>query len=232
MLKKTIKYTDLDGNPAEIDAYFNLTKAEAIELNIRNDLEVVGRAKNQNEIMDTFHRILRMAYGVKTGDGRFIKVNPQGAPLYYEFQSTEAYSELFLEIFANADYALEFIKAILPAEFDVTAQENQAKIPDALKDHPSMQGYKQAQTPVLQEPPKVLYKTPEFETEQELAEFEEFKRQKAERSASYGTPLQAPIPPHPSYTERAEAAAASTPPDQVSLPEVPQTAVPPRDELI
>ena len=58
MHKEIIKHNDLDGKPTETDAYFNLTKAEAIKLNIRNDLELIGRSRNNDEILDTFDRIL------------------------------------------------------------------------------------------------------------------------------------------------------------------------------
>ena len=136
MLKKTITYKDLDGNQAEEDAYFNLTKAEAIELNIRNDLEVIGRGRNNNEIMDTFKRILSMSYGIRTGDGRFRKEG------FAEFAASEAYSELFMEIWTKPEYAIEFIKSILPPEMIDQSTDSQANVPETLKDHPSMQGYK------------------------------------------------------------------------------------------
>lgn len=151
MLKKTIKHKDVDGNDVETDAYFNLTKAEALEINIRNDLEVIGRNRNNNEIMDAFRRIMSMAYGVKTSDGKFLKVNAQGAPLFHEFASTEAYSELFMEIFTDSGKALAFIKGILPAEiseehFGTGAQSQQADIPAHMAQHPSMQGYKRPES--------------------------------------------------------------------------------------
>jgi hypothetical protein len=151
MLKKTIKHKDLDGNDVETDAYFNLTKAEAVELNIRNDLEVIGRNRNNNEIMDAFRRVMSMSYGVKTSDGKFIKVNPQGAPLFNEFSTGEAYSELFMELFTDSGKALEFIKGILPAEIaseqfgaPAGSAPSQAEVPSHLAGHPSMQGYRQA----------------------------------------------------------------------------------------
>lgn len=136
MLKKTIKHNDLDGNPVETDAYFNLTKAECIELNIRNDLEVVGRSRNQNEIMDVFKRIIGMSFGVRTVNGEFIK---EGFPA---FSASEAYSELFMEIWQNPEYAQEFIRGIMPAgviELAEGQQETQSDIPEHLRNHPSMQ---------------------------------------------------------------------------------------------
>jgi hypothetical protein len=144
MLKETIKYTDLDGNPAEEDAYFNLTKAEALELNIRNDLEVIGRSRNNNEIMDMFRRILKASYGKRTTDGKFIKEERD----FLVFAASEAYSELFLKLFSSEDYASYFIKAILPADLVAATEtapqptQSQSDIPTGLATHPSMQGHK------------------------------------------------------------------------------------------
>lgn len=222
MLKKTIKYKDLDGNPAEEDAYFNLTKAEAIELNIRNDLEVIGRSKNQNEIMDTFKRILQMSYGVRTGDGKFLKEERD----FKTFIASEAYSELFMEIWQNPDYALEFIRGILPAEVVAEmpgqpTQGNQSSIPAHLANHPSMQGHKEQAPPTPQpqpapsEPQLRAQAYPEQRPTESPQEMEARLRREIEEQ----------------YANQNK---ANTPPESgVTTPEAPQQVVtPPRDELI
>lgn len=151
MLKKTIKFKTINIDTGleeedELDAYFNLTKAEAIELNIRNDLELIGRSKDQNTIMDTFQRVLRLSYGVRTGDGKFLKRTPEGGYYFDSFSTTEAYSELFMELFTDSNYALEFIRAILPKEAveaqEAREQQSQSNIPEHLRNLPSMQGHK------------------------------------------------------------------------------------------
>lgn len=212
MLKKTIKFTDEFGNPAELDAYFNLTKAECIELNIRNDLEVVGRSRNQNEIMDTFQRILSLAYGVKRGDGKFLKLTDSGAPYFNEFKGTEAYSELFMEIWQDPEYAHVFIKEIMPAEFNVPEDAgSQSEVPGHMADHPSMQGHKKP------------------ETRREAKNLENFNTTPAAQPPAIAT--------DPEYQEflqyKAEREAAAIAPERVSpTPETPQQPVTPRDELI
>lgn len=149
MLKKEINHNDIDGNPTTTVAFFNLTKAECMELNIRRDLEVIGASRDRQETMDAFHTILAAAYGVRTGDGDFVKYSKDGAPLYLRFKSTEAYSELFMEIFSDPDYASKFINGILPAEIaKVGTSEtlSQSDIPAHMANHPSMQG-RRAATP-------------------------------------------------------------------------------------
>ena len=150
MLVKTIKYQIVDpktgeSTPAEEDVYLNLTKAEAIELNIRNDLEVIGRSRNNNEIMDMFRRIIGLSYGHRTTDGKFIKDERQTQIFF----ASEAYSELFMELWQDPAYAAEFIRGILPAEVSESLDqpENQSKIPEHLRNHPSMQGRRAKETP-------------------------------------------------------------------------------------
>ena len=211
MLKKTIKYTDLDGNPAEEDAYFNLTKAEAIELNIRNDLEVIGRSRNNNEIMDMFKRILKFSYGLRTSDGKFIKDERD----FQIFAASEAYSELFMEIFQNPEYAIEFIKGILPKEVSDSYEATKAAtdIPQNLATHPSMQGHLPPQAPkpvAVNETNTTAAETPE--------QIEARVRAKIEAEM------------------RAQTISHEAPPAQVSLtPEAtqqPDTGYPPRDQLV
>lgn len=229
MLKKEIKYTDLDGNPQVDVVYFNLTKAEAIELNIRNDLEVIGRSRNQNEIMDTFKRIITSSYGVRTGDGKFLKEERDAKV----FLASEAYSELFMEIWQNPEYATEFIRGILPAEVSqaMGEQGNQSNIPAHLANHPSMQGHKQ-QAPQGPsggsdaQPPTTPIRTldnfnqtpaaqpPANSTDKEFLEFLEYKR-------------------HRDREQAAQQAAQTSPAPGVTMPEAPQSQpTVPRDELI
>jgi len=187
MLKKTIKHKDLDGNDVETDAYFNLTKAEAIELNIRNDLEVIGRSRNNNEIMDTFRRIMQLSYGVRTSTGGFRKEG------FADFAASEAYSELFMELWTDPTYAQEFITAILPKDIGVTpAVPVRTDLPAHLSNLPSMQGHRPKA-----EPPRAQQSQPDVKPAiTSNDEYQEFLAFKAARDS-----------------------AATLPPERVSSPE-------------
>ena len=50
MIKKTITYTDYDGNERTEDFYFNLTKAEVMEMEMMTD---GGLEKTINKIIQT-----------------------------------------------------------------------------------------------------------------------------------------------------------------------------------
>ncbi len=124
MFKKTITYTDFDGNERTEDFYFNLSKAEIIEM----ELSIVGgmtqmhnkivTSHDGEKIIKTFKEIILKAYGEKSPDGkRFIK----SEELSTAFSQTEAYSQLFIELVTNADAAAKFINGIIPANITQTA---------------------------------------------------------------------------------------------------------------
>lgn len=125
MLKKAITYTDFNGEELTEDFYFNLTKAELIELEMGFDgglsegLKKIVASKDGNAIMQEFKRIVLTAYGQRTPDGkRFVK----NQTLRDEFESTEAYSVLFVEIVTDPDKAADFVRGIMPQDLIAQAQ--------------------------------------------------------------------------------------------------------------
>ena len=117
MLKKTIKYTDYDGNEREEDFYFNLSKAEITEMELSKEggmseyIKKISATQNGPELIKLFKDIIIKSYGEKSLDGkRFIK----NQELTEAFIQTEAYSELFVELASNADEAVKFINGIMP----------------------------------------------------------------------------------------------------------------------
>ena len=119
MLKKNIKYVDYDGNDRAEDFYFNLNKAEVIELQLgtvgglTKTLEKIVQEKDTSRIIEYFKTIILKAYGEKSADGRrFIK----SQELRDAFEQTDAYSELFMELASDAKMAAEFINGVLPKE--------------------------------------------------------------------------------------------------------------------
>ena len=112
MLKKTITYTDYDGHERTEDYYFNLTKAEVMEMEMSTSGGLAGMiqrivaAQDAPAIIKIFKELILKAYGVKSPDGkRFIK----SEELSTEFSQTEAYSMLFMELSTDSDAASDFI---------------------------------------------------------------------------------------------------------------------------
>lgn len=133
MLKKTITYNDYDGNARTDDFWFNLSQAELAEMDVESGgmqkrLEMISSTNDPKEIMRIFKDIIMRAYGERTADGKFRKVDSNGYRLANDFVQSEAYSELFFELFNDANKASEFMISLLPknvqAEARKVAEEN------------------------------------------------------------------------------------------------------------
>lgn len=136
MLKKVIKYTDYNGVPREEPFYFNLSKAELVELEMSVNgglTEFITRVvatQDQTELIKLFKRFILMAYGEKSDDGkRFIKSEEISA----NFAATEAYSELFMELMSSTEKMTEFVNALAPAGVSVNEAEAKKFIEDKMK---------------------------------------------------------------------------------------------------
>lgn len=117
MYVKPITYTDYDGVQHTDKFYFNISKAELIEMDASETGGLTKRLQeivDANETADIFKRvksIILKAYGRKSPDGkRFIK-SPE---MSQEFEQTEAYSELIVEFMQNPKSFEEFMRHTLP----------------------------------------------------------------------------------------------------------------------
>lgn len=126
MLKKTFEYEDYNGLKRKEDHYFNLNKAEIMEMELGTTgglAEMIQRVVNAQDtpsIVKIFKDLILKAYGEKSADGRrFIKVDPDGHRLADDFAQTEAYSMLFMELATDADAAAAFINGIIPSDVHV-----------------------------------------------------------------------------------------------------------------
>ena len=117
MIKKTIKYTDFDGNEREEDFFFNLTKAECMEMELTTDggmeafIKKIINEKDNKKIVEIFKDIIIRSYGEKSLDGKRFMKSPE---IVANFVSTEAFSELFMELSTDADAATKFINGVVP----------------------------------------------------------------------------------------------------------------------
>ena len=117
MLKKTITYIDYNDVERTEDFYFNLTKAELMEMEmgavggLSGMIEKIVSAKDAPAIIKVFKELVLKAYGEKSADGkRFIK----SKEISEAFAQTEAYSQLFMELATDADAASKFVNGIAP----------------------------------------------------------------------------------------------------------------------
>lgn len=129
MLKKTIKYSDFDGNEREEDFYFNLTKAEIAEMEMAVNggysamLNRIVSEQDGPTIAETFKQFILASYGEKSADGREFNKSEE---ITKRFTSTEAYSELYMELITDAKAAADFVNGVLPKDMGDAAAKVQA----------------------------------------------------------------------------------------------------------
>lgn len=118
MIKWKIKYTDYNGEAQEEDFYFNLSKAEVMEMDLNANgayseyLQRIVDTRDGKKIAEEFKNLILKSYGEKSPDGRrFIKSEDKTQ----EFMQTEAYSELYIQLATEEGAADKFITGILPS---------------------------------------------------------------------------------------------------------------------
>ena len=131
MLKKTIEYTDYNDVKRKEDFYFNLTKAEIMEMELSTTgglaemIQKIIDTQDTPQIIKLFKDLVLKAYGEKSADSkRFIKNND----IRDGFAQTEAYSELFMELATDANAAASFVNAIVPKDLEVPQDKLPASV--------------------------------------------------------------------------------------------------------
>lgn len=116
MLVKKIKYTDFDGNEREETHYFNLSKAELMEMELSTSggleatINQIINQRDNKRIVELFKSLILKSYGIKSPDGkRFMK----SQDIVDEFVQTNAYTELFMELSTDAQKASDFVNGII-----------------------------------------------------------------------------------------------------------------------
>lgn len=134
MLKKSITYTDYNGVERTEDFWFNLSKAEIMEMEMSTTgglaelIKKIVQVQDAPAIIKIFKDLILKAYGEKSADGKhFMKEDENGRPLADIFKQTEAYSNLFMELAQDADAAAKFVNGIIPA--DAAEAQNKALHP-------------------------------------------------------------------------------------------------------
>lgn len=130
MFKKIITYTDYNGNERTEPFWFNLSKAEIMEMELTTEgglVEMINNVVAANDtpsIIKIFKDIILKAYGEKSPDGRrFIK----SEELSREFSQTEAYSQMYIELATDANAASEFVNGIVPESMSNDAKKLTAR---------------------------------------------------------------------------------------------------------
>ena len=119
MLKQKITYTDYNGVEKTETFYFNLTRAEIIEMEVTypgglaEEMERAMEAKDPSRLFMLFKDLIGASYGEKSPDGRRFMKSEEISRGFFE---CPAYDELYLKMTTDEKFAADFVKGILPLE--------------------------------------------------------------------------------------------------------------------
>lgn len=118
MIKKTVTFTDFDGNKRTEDFYFHLTEQELTEWELSVDgglsgvLTRIVNSQDTKMLVGIFKDLLVKSYGVKTPDGRGFVKNEE---VLNNFTCTQAFSDIYMELATDDKAAAEFVNGVMPA---------------------------------------------------------------------------------------------------------------------
>ena len=118
MQKEKITYTDYNGNLRTEEFYFNLSETDLMKLarvaegeDLASMLQRISESGDINIVSDTFDKILSLAYGEKSQDGRRLVKGPE---VWKAFTETPAYDILIMKMLRDATYAATFMNNLIP----------------------------------------------------------------------------------------------------------------------
>lgn len=139
MVKKTVTFSDFNGNEITKDFYFNLTKMEFKELDenipggLNNLMDKLLTEKDRNLTVRLLSILLLAAYGEKTDDGRFVKEDVHGRRLSSYFKVSEAWDVLFMNLVQNERELSDFLVGIIPKDMQPEARKAMENPEEAIK---------------------------------------------------------------------------------------------------
>lgn len=127
MIKWPITYTTYNDETITEDFYFNLNKAELVQLQFNangsysNFMERIMNERDYKTLGEEFRNIILSAYGKKSDDGKQFR---KSDAIREEFENSAAFAELYIDLISNAESATKFFTGILPKDLQGEAQKN------------------------------------------------------------------------------------------------------------
>ena len=119
MIKWTITFNTYDGETLTEDFYFNLNKAELIQMQFDVNgaygafIERISNERDLKRLGEEFRKIILTSYGKKSDDGRLFRKSQE---MRDDFEQSEAYASLYMELLTDSDKAVKFVRGILPKD--------------------------------------------------------------------------------------------------------------------
>lgn len=127
MLKREIKFEDFNGDSVKETHYFNLTKAEVIELELsakgglQQMITRIIAAGDHATLVTEFKKIILASIGKRSDDGkRFYKSDE----ITMDFQASGAFDALFFELATDEKAGADFCIGILPKDMAKGVKES------------------------------------------------------------------------------------------------------------
>lgn len=126
MYVKEMEYVDFNSVPRKEKFYFNLTKAEILDMELGKTggfteyIRKIIEAQDTPELMSLFKMLLLKSYGVKSDDGRRFIKNDQ---VREDFEQTQAFSDLYMLLALNDKEASDFVNGIVPPDMKVDEEQ-------------------------------------------------------------------------------------------------------------
>lgn len=132
MLKKTVQYTDFDGNDRTEELYFNLTQTELVEMamelpdgiadSVGSDPTKIDEnaaavklmeALGDKGVLSFIKNLLLKSYGIKSEDGRRFEKSEK---ISTEFSQTLAFDTILMDLMSNDVEAANFVNNVIPSK--------------------------------------------------------------------------------------------------------------------
>lgn len=117
MIKKTVTYTDYNGEERTETFYFHYTEAEILDMEMSEEGSFADRiqriidAKDKTALMKLVKKFVIDAYGVKSEDGKRFMKNDEVKAAFVE---CPAYSDIFMDMVTDDELAAEFVNGVIP----------------------------------------------------------------------------------------------------------------------
>lgn len=130
MIKKNITYIDFDGEERTDPFYFNLSKAELMDIELDYDgnmsraMNTMLEKRDMKGVLGLLAKLVRKAYGEKSGDGkRFLK----NKELEDGFATTDAFSNLLIELVNDEEKLRAFVTGVIPTDIRNEVEKKMAE---------------------------------------------------------------------------------------------------------
>lgn len=130
MISKKVTFKDFLGNTRTEEHFFNFTQAELLEMqNSQNGgfdamIRRLIQAQDQPGIMAAVKDVIRKSYGRISLDGRKFEKSEE---IWKDFEQTEAYSQIFMELYTDHEKASEFVNGLIPEGLPKPTKEELAQ---------------------------------------------------------------------------------------------------------